>query len=250
MVRVLLLGKKQRYTWYIENADDVPKPDHRGVPLRRRDTSASIVDPLRRVVEHVVRDGKVEQALVDLETDLGTLTDGGLPVEKHVKTIRLGEKYANPATSIALHLDKRVTASASQSTLMVGERIEYVICKVPGAQNLAQLSVPVSELRMDGCDLQPDLEHYVVRMQKPVLDVFKHTTPQALAHAEHLFRLALAKVRYGASASVISHMLEEAKKDTPAPAPKRARSDQPPPRASFKRVVRRKTMQRSLLDML
>ena len=195
---VFFLGKKQRYAWCITKAGDTPKPDHRGVPLRRRDTSPSIVDPLRRVVEHAVRDGLPDLAIRDLAADLDSMHT--LPLEAHVKTIRLGASYANPATSIALHLDKRIRASASQPTPMVGERLEYVICRVAGAVHLAQHAVPLSELRQATCAEQPDLAHYIARLEKPVIDVFERTPLAAVARS--LFAQAKARIQYAGTPAI------------------------------------------------
>jgi DNA polymerase delta subunit 1 len=148
--RAVFLKRKKYAVWKFEfdPKDNSFKPhlDSKGLETVRRDTTDFIQEVFQRILEIVVKDGKLEEGIKYAQEQITKLRSGQIPLEKLVITGNFSKRpdqYSNPVPHI--EAAKRARLIDPTSAPNVGERISYVVV-IRNEDNLLENSkIPLYE---------------------------------------------------------------------------------------------------------
>ena len=167
-----LLSKK-RYVGILYE-DDVNKGKRKemGIVLKRRDNAPIVKDVYGGVIDILMKDGTVQEAIDFTQSQLQLLVDGKIPIEKLIITKSLRSHYKNPTQIAHRVLADRIGRRDPGNKPRSGDRIAYAYIKNPNKKALQGDRIEIPEY-IKANSIELDYSHYITnQIMKPLLQLF------------------------------------------------------------------------------
>jgi DNA polymerase delta subunit 1 len=172
----LILVSKKRYAGIKYEADDgrPGKFTSMGLVLRRRDNAPIVKAIYGGIIERIMRDRALDDAVAFLRGELARLAAGRVALEELVVTKALRTGYANPDTIPHYVLAQRIGARDPGNKPQSNDRVSYVYVVVdakPGVKLLQGERIETPEF-VSARGLPVDYKHYIEnQVMKPCLQL-------------------------------------------------------------------------------
>ena len=168
----MLLSKK-RYVGILYEEDlNISKRKSMGIVLKRRDNAPIVKDIYGGVIDILMKDKNIENAVKFVKESLKNIIDQKYPIEKLIITKSLRGNYKNPKSIAHKVLAERIGKRDPGNKPNIGDRIPYVYIKNPDKKALQGDKIETPEFIIEN-NLDIDYSHYITnQIMKPLQQVF------------------------------------------------------------------------------
>ncbi len=163
-----LLSKK-RYVGmlYQENVDKCCQ-NSMGIVLKRRDNAPIVKDVYGGIIDILMKDQNIDNAIVFLKKSLQNMIDEKIPMEKLIITKSLRSNYKNPKQIAHKVLADRIAKRDPGNKPSSGDRIPFAYIKVQNRKALQGDKIELPKYILEN-KLQIDYAHYITnQIMKPI----------------------------------------------------------------------------------
>jgi DNA polymerase elongation subunit (family B) len=167
-----LLSKKRYVGMLYEHDPNKGKRKEMGIVLKRRDNAPIVKDIYGGIIDILMKQQDIKQAMTFLQTSLQDMVDEKYPMEKLVITKSLRTGYKNPKQIAHKVLADRITARDPGSKPASGDRIPFVYIHNPSKTALQGDKIETPTFIREN-KLKIDYSFYITnQIMKPVQQVF------------------------------------------------------------------------------
>jgi len=163
-----LLSKK-RYVGMLYQ-EDVDKccQNSMGIVLKRRDNAPIVKDVYGGIIDILMKDQNIDNAIEFLKKSLQNMIDKKIPIEKLIITKSLRSNYKNPKQIAHKVLADRIAKRDPGNKPSSGDRIPFAYIKVQNRKALQGDKIELPTYILDN-NLQIDYAHYITnQIMKPI----------------------------------------------------------------------------------
>jgi DNA polymerase elongation subunit (family B) len=167
-----LLSKKRYVGMLYEHDPNKGKRKEMGIVLKRRDNAPIVKDIYGGIIDILMKQQDIKQAMTFLQTSLQDMVDEKYPMDKLVITKSLRTGYKNPKQIAHKVLADRITARDPGSKPASGDRIPFVYIHNPSKTALQGEKIETPTFIKEN-KLKIDYSFYITnQIMKPVQQVF------------------------------------------------------------------------------
>jgi len=170
-----LLSKKRYVAIKYEFDHTKGKRNEMGIVLKRRDNAPIVKDVYGGVIDILMKNKNIQQAINYVNTCLQDLVDGNVPVEKLIITKSLRSFYKNPQSIAHKVLADRIGQRDAGNKPTSGDRIQfvYMVTKETKGKKMLQGEKIETPAFIKDNNLQIDYSFYITnQIMKPLLQLF------------------------------------------------------------------------------
>jgi DNA polymerase elongation subunit (family B) len=173
-----LLSKK-RYVGILYEMDHTSgKRKEMGIVLKRRDNAPIVKDVYGGIIDILMKDTNIEDAIRFLQGHLQNISDERTPIEKLIITKSLRGYYVNPKGIAHKVLADRIGVREPGCKPGSGDRISYIYVAVPNKKGLTQGDKIETPAFIKESRLKIDYSFYISnQIMKPVSQLFALVLP-------------------------------------------------------------------------
>ena len=167
-----LLSKKRYVGMLYETDPNKCKRKEMGIVLKRRDNAPIVKDIYGGIIDILMKQQNIGQAMEFLKSCLKNIVDEKYPMDKLIITKSLRSGYKNPKSIAHKVLADRITARDPGNKPASGDRIPYVYINVPNKKALQGDKIETPSFVLEH-GLKIDYSFYITnQIMKPVQQVF------------------------------------------------------------------------------
>ena len=167
-----LLSKKRYVGMLYETDVNKCKRKEMGIVLKRRDNAPIVKDIYGGIIDILMKQQNIGQAMEFLKSSLKNIVDEKYPMDKLIITKSLRSGYKNPKSIAHKVLADRITARDPGNKPGSGDRIPYVYINVPNKKALQGDRIETPSFVLEH-GLKIDYAFYITnQIMKPVQQVF------------------------------------------------------------------------------
>jgi len=167
-----LLSKKRYVGMLYETDPNKCKRKEMGIVLKRRDNAPIVKDVYGGIIDILMKQQNIKQAIDFLKSCLQNIVDEKYPIEKLIITKSLRSGYKNPQSIAHKVLADRITARDPGNKPGPGDRIPYVYINTKDKKALQGDKIETPAFIMEN-NLKIDYSFYITnQIMKPVQQVF------------------------------------------------------------------------------
>lgn len=167
-----LLSKKRYVGMLYEKNPNICKRKEMGIVLKRRDNAPIVKDVYGGIIDILMKEQNIKQAVDFLKSCLKNIVDEKYPIEKLIITKSLRSGYKNPNSIAHKVLADRITARDPGNKPSSGDRIPYVYINAPNKKALQGEKIETPTYIQEQ-NLKIDYSFYITnQIMKPVQQVF------------------------------------------------------------------------------
>jgi len=167
-----LLSKKRYVGMLYETDPNKCKRKEMGIVLKRRDNAPIVKDIYGGIIDILMKQQNIKQAIDFLKSSLQNIVDEKFPIDKLIITKSLRSGYKNPNSIAHKVLADRITARDPGNKPSSGDRIPFVYITVPNKKALQGEKIETPSYVLEN-GLKIDYSFYITnQIMKPVQQVF------------------------------------------------------------------------------
>ena len=167
-----LLSKKRYVGILYEHDPNKGKRKEMGIVLKRRDNAPIVKDVYGGIIDILMKDQNIENAIAFLKGCLQNIIDEKYPMEKLIITKSLRSNYKNPNSIAHKVLSDRITERDPGNKPSSGDRIPYVYVVNPNKKALQGEKIETPSYILEN-KIKIDYSFYITnQIMKPVQQVF------------------------------------------------------------------------------
>ena len=167
-----LLSKKRYVGMLYETDPNKCKRKEMGIVLKRRDNAPIVKDIYGGIIDILMKQQNIKQAMEFLQSCLQNIVDEKYPMDKLIITKSLRSGYKNPKSIAHKVLADRITARDPGNKPSSGDRIPFVYIIVPNKKALQGEKIETPTFVLEN-KLKIDYSFYITnQIMKPVQQVF------------------------------------------------------------------------------
>jgi DNA polymerase elongation subunit (family B) len=167
-----LLSKKRYVGMLYETDPNKCKRKEMGIVLKRRDNAPIVKDIYGGIIDILMKQQNIKQAIDFLKSSLQNIVDEKFPMDKLIITKSLRSGYKNPNSIAHKVLADRITARDPGNKPSSGDRIAFVYVTVPNKKALQGEKIETPSYVLEN-GLKIDYSFYITnQIMKPVQQVF------------------------------------------------------------------------------
>jgi len=152
---------------YQENVDKCCQ-NSMGIVLKRRDNAPIVKDVYGGIIDILMKDQNIDNAIVFLKKSLQNMIDEKIPMEKLIITKSLRSNYKNPKQIAHKVLADRIAKRDPGNKPSSGDRIPFAYIKVQNRKALQGDKIELPKYILEN-KLQIDYAHYITnQIMKPI----------------------------------------------------------------------------------
>jgi DNA polymerase elongation subunit (family B) len=168
-----LLSKKRYVGMLYEKDPNVCKRKEMGIVLKRRDNAPIVKDIYGGIIDILMKQQNIKQAIDFLRDCLKNIVDENYPIDKLIITKSLRSGYKNPQSIAHKVLADRITARDPGNKPSSGDRIPFVYINVPNKKGVLQGEKIETPTFIAENNLKIDYSFYITnQIMKPVQQLF------------------------------------------------------------------------------
>jgi len=190
---ILLSAKRYAGMLYEEDPDGTPKLKSMGIVLKRRDNAAIVKDMYGGVLEILMANNSIGDAVMFVKESLEELTSGKIPMSRLIITKSLRSHYKCPAQIPHKVLASRIAQRDPGNAPRPGDRVKYVYI-----QNMSKTALQGDRIEtpdyITATGKKIDYQHYVTnQIMKPLQQVFALVLEKIPGFQRHYAKKYLAE---------------------------------------------------------
>ena len=167
-----LLSKKRYVGMLYEDDPNVGYRKEIGIVLKRRDNAPIVKDVYGGIIDILMKEQNIEQAVKFLQQSLQDIVDEKISIDKLIITKSLRSNYKNPQQIAHKVLADRIGKRDPGNKPSNGDRIPFVYIKTKNKRALQGDKIETPSYIHEH-KLKPDYSHYITnQIMKPVMQVF------------------------------------------------------------------------------
>ena len=167
-----LLSKKRYVGMLYEHDPNKGKRKEMGIVLKRRDNAPIVKDVYGGIIDILMKEQNIENAIAFLKGCLQNIIDEKYPMEKLIITKSLRSNYKNPNSIAHKVLSDRITERDPGNKPSSGDRIPYVYIVNPNKKALKGEKIETPSYILEN-KIKIDYSFYITnQIMKPVQQVF------------------------------------------------------------------------------
>ena len=167
-----LLSKKRYVGMLYEHDPNKGKRKEMGIVLKRRDNAPIVKDVYGGIIDILMKEQNIENAIAFLKGCLQNIIDEKYPMEKLIITKSLRSNYKNPNSIAHKVLSDRITERDPGNKPSSGDRIPYVYIVNPNKKALQGEKIETPSYILEN-KIKIDYSFYITnQIMKPVQQVF------------------------------------------------------------------------------
>jgi DNA polymerase elongation subunit (family B) len=194
----ILLSKKRYVGMLYENDTVHCSRKSMGIVLKRRDNAPIVKDVYGGLIDLLMKDGNVENAITFVREKVSELKSGQIALDKLIITKSLRSGYKKPLQMAHKVLADRIGKRDPGNKPKPGDRIRFVFVKTQSKKKQLQGEKIETPEYIKEKSLEPDYEHYITnQLMKPIQQVMElvlDNIPEFQDHRERM-NVELAKLK-------------------------------------------------------
>jgi DNA polymerase elongation subunit (family B) len=168
-----LLSKKRYVGMKYESNAEICKRNEMGIVLKRRDNAPIVKDIYGGIIDILMKQQNIKQAIDFLKSCLQNIVDEKYPMDKLIITKSLRSGYKNPQSIAHKVLADRITTRDPGNKPSSGDRIPFVYINVPNKKGVLQGEKIETPTFITENNLKIDYSFYITnQIMKPVQQLF------------------------------------------------------------------------------